>query len=153
MSQRQRIVIAQQQRLALNTSLHTAIRLLRSDTAGLTRYLEEQAAENPHLRLSAPEAPAPGDWLPRWTGVLGPVQQGRGGASEPGAAQPSLIAHVVAAIRALDLTAPAQRIALALAQQNSCEYCVSAHTAIGRKAGLTGDEIAAARAGTGLHAR
>lgn len=41
-----------------------------------------------------------------------------------------------------------ERIALALAQQNSCEYCVSAHTAIGRKTGLTAGEIAAARAGT-----
>ena len=40
-----------------------------------------------------------------------------------------------------------ERIALALAQQNSCEYCLSAHTAIGRKAGLTGDEMAANRAG------
>jgi len=116
MSQRQRIVIAQQQRLALNTSLHTAIRLLRSDTAGLTRYLEEQAAENPHLRLLAPEAPASGDWLPRWTGVLGPSQPGRAGGAETAAPQPSLIAHVLAAIRALDLTRPAQRIALALVE-------------------------------------
>jgi uncharacterized peroxidase-related enzyme len=41
-----------------------------------------------------------------------------------------------------------ERIALALAQQNECEYCVSAHTAIGRKTGLSGDEMAAARAGT-----
>ncbi|MFB1489154.1 MULTISPECIES: carboxymuconolactone decarboxylase family protein [unclassified Thiocapsa] len=41
-----------------------------------------------------------------------------------------------------------ERIALALAQQNSCEYCLSAHTAIGRKAGLDGAEIAANRAGT-----
>lgn len=40
-----------------------------------------------------------------------------------------------------------ERIALALAQQNGCEYCVSAHTAIGRKSGLTGDEIKAARNG------
>lgn len=46
-----------------------------------------------------------------------------------------------------------ERIALALAQQNSCEYCVSAHTAIGRKAGLTGAEIAAARAGASEDAR
>lgn len=46
-----------------------------------------------------------------------------------------------------------ESIALALAQQNSCEYCVSAHTAIGRKAGLTGDEIAAARAGTSEDAK
>jgi uncharacterized peroxidase-related enzyme len=41
-----------------------------------------------------------------------------------------------------------ERIALAVAQQNSCEYCVSAHTAIGRKAGLSNAEIAANRAGT-----
>ena len=40
-----------------------------------------------------------------------------------------------------------ERIALTLAQANGCQYCVSAHTAIGRKVGLTGDEIAAARAG------
>lgn len=46
-----------------------------------------------------------------------------------------------------------ERIALALAQQNSCEYCLSAHTAIGRKAGLSGSEIAAARAGTSEDAR
>jgi uncharacterized peroxidase-related enzyme len=41
-----------------------------------------------------------------------------------------------------------ERIALALAQQNGCEYCVSAHTAIGKKTGLSADEVAAARAGT-----
>ncbi len=46
-----------------------------------------------------------------------------------------------------------ERIALALAQQNTCEYCLSAHTAIGRKAGLTGDEIAAARAGSSEDAK
>jgi uncharacterized peroxidase-related enzyme len=46
-----------------------------------------------------------------------------------------------------------ERIALALAQQNGCEYCVSAHTAIGRKTGLTGDEMAAARAGTSQDAQ
>jgi uncharacterized peroxidase-related enzyme len=40
-----------------------------------------------------------------------------------------------------------ERIALALAQQNSCEYCLSAHTAIGRKAGLDGAEIEANRSG------
>ena len=41
-----------------------------------------------------------------------------------------------------------ERIALALAQQNACDYCVSAHTAIGRKAGLSHAEIEANRAGT-----
>lgn len=128
MSQRQRIVIAQQQRLALNTSLHTAIRLLRSDTAGLTRYLEEQAAENPHLRLMAPEAPALGDWLPRWSGVLGRGHgAGRGLDMLPGRAfaidlhdaanpQPSLVAHVLSAIRAMDLSPADQRVALALVE-------------------------------------
>ncbi len=46
-----------------------------------------------------------------------------------------------------------ERIALALAQQNSCEYCLSAHTAIGRKAGLTGDEMATNRAGSSEDAK
>jgi uncharacterized peroxidase-related enzyme len=41
-----------------------------------------------------------------------------------------------------------ERIALAVAESNSCEYCVSAHCAIGRKAGLDGAEIALNRAGT-----
>lgn len=40
-----------------------------------------------------------------------------------------------------------ERIALALAQQNQCEYCLSAHTAIGQKAGLNEAEIEANRAG------
>ncbi|MGZ8226784.1 MAG: carboxymuconolactone decarboxylase family protein [Methylococcaceae bacterium] len=46
-----------------------------------------------------------------------------------------------------------ERIALGLAQQNSCEYCLSAHTAIGRKAGLTNAEIEANRAGTSQDAK
>ena len=46
-----------------------------------------------------------------------------------------------------------ERIALALAQQNSCEYCLSAHSAIGRKAGLTNAEIEANRAGTSQDAK
>ena len=66
MSQRPRIVIAQQQRLALNASLSSAIRMLRSDAAGLARYLEEQAGENPHIRLVGPEPPALGDCLRMW---------------------------------------------------------------------------------------
>lgn len=40
-----------------------------------------------------------------------------------------------------------ERIALAVAEQNACEYCVSAHTAIGRKAGLSSAEIETNRAG------
>lgn len=116
MSQRPRIVIAQQQRLALNSGLSTSIRLLRSDTAGLTRYLEEQAAENPHVRLVGPEAAALGDWLPRWSGVFGSSAQGATGAAEISASGPSLTAHVIQAIRAMALPHEAQRIALALVE-------------------------------------
>ena len=46
-----------------------------------------------------------------------------------------------------------ERIALALAQQNGCQYCLSAHTAIGRKAGLSSGDIDAARAGSGASDR
>ena len=46
-----------------------------------------------------------------------------------------------------------ERIALVIAQGNACEYCVSAHTAIGRKAGLSGEEMEANRAGTSQDAR
>lgn len=114
MSQRQRIQIAQKQRLALNASLQASIRLLRSDTAGLTRYMEEQAAENPHLRLIGPEAPAVGEWLPRWTGLL-PQPGGAGPMADSSASPaPSLIAHVLAAVQAMALPRPAQKIALAL---------------------------------------
>lgn len=50
-ARRPRLGLTQTQRLSLNTSLHAAISVLRSDAEGLTRYLEEQAADNPHLRL------------------------------------------------------------------------------------------------------
>lgn len=41
----------------------------------------------------------------------------------------------------------AERIALLAAQANRCEYCLSAHSAAGRAAGLPADEIAGARIG------
>ena len=44
-----------------------------------------------------------------------------------------------------------ERIALAVAEQNSCQYCVSAHTAIGSQVGLDNAEIQAARRGTSAH--
>ncbi len=114
--QRPRIVIAQQQRLALNTSLQASIRLLRSDTAGLTRYLEEQAAENPHIRLIPPEPPGPGDWLPRWSGVLAVGSRSGMPDDSIASAQPSLIAHVLGAIDAMNLPVKDQGIALALVE-------------------------------------
>ena len=46
-----------------------------------------------------------------------------------------------------------ERIALAVAEGNGCQYCVSAHTALGRHAGLTNEEMALNRRGTSGDAR
>lgn len=40
-----------------------------------------------------------------------------------------------------------EQIALAVAEANACGYCLAAHTALGKMAGLGPDEIAAARVG------
>jgi uncharacterized peroxidase-related enzyme len=40
-----------------------------------------------------------------------------------------------------------ESIALAVAQENGCDYCLSAHSALGKGAGLGDSDIAAARAG------
>jgi AhpD family alkylhydroperoxidase len=52
--------------------------------------------------------------------------------------------HGIAGNGKLDLQTR-ERITIALAQQNNCDYCLSVHSFIGRRAGLTGDEIAAQR--------
>jgi uncharacterized peroxidase-related enzyme len=41
-----------------------------------------------------------------------------------------------------------EKIALTCAQENKCDYCLAAHTAIGKMAGLTDAEVAAARNAT-----
>jgi AhpD family alkylhydroperoxidase len=46
-----------------------------------------------------------------------------------------------------------ERIALAVAEGNGCQYCVSAHTAIGRHAGLSNDEMQLNRRGTASDAK
>lgn len=109
-SSRQSLTVTQTQKLALNASLFASITLLRSDAAGLTRYLEEQAADNPHLRLMPAPTPGLHDWLPRWSGVL----HGAGAAPEAAGAAPSLIAHVMAALDLMPLPLRDRRIALAL---------------------------------------
>jgi uncharacterized peroxidase-related enzyme len=73
-------------------------------------------------------------------------------AHSPDALKAFLGLHHIAGQGSLD-AATRERIALALAQQNECEYCLSAHTAIGRKAGLNGAEIEANRAGTSQDAK
>jgi uncharacterized peroxidase-related enzyme len=40
-----------------------------------------------------------------------------------------------------------EQIAVAIADRNDCAYCLAAHTALGRKAGATAQEMAAAQAG------
>ena len=68
-------------------------------------------------------------------------------ANSPAALKAFLGLHGIAGDGSLD-PQTRERIALALAQQNSCEYCLSAHTAIGRKAGLDTAEILANRSGS-----
>jgi uncharacterized peroxidase-related enzyme len=43
-----------------------------------------------------------------------------------------------------------EQIALAVAEANGCDYCLSAHTALGRLAGLKDDEIARSREGASI---
>ena len=46
-----------------------------------------------------------------------------------------------------------EQIAVAIADRNDCEYCLAAHTALGRKAGASAEEMSAAQAGQSLDAR
>ncbi len=46
-----------------------------------------------------------------------------------------------------------ERIALTTAEANGCQYCVSAHTAIAQKTGLTAEDIQAARKGASTDAK
>lgn len=106
-----RVTIQQTQRLALNTALHASIRVLGADAEGLTRYLEEQAAENPALRLApAPERPA-GEWLPRWQTAFVSTE-----GHEHAAPDASLVAHVMQNGAACLHNARERQIALALTE-------------------------------------
>lgn len=40
-----------------------------------------------------------------------------------------------------------EQIAVAVADRNACDYCLAAHTALGRKAGVSAADMAAAQAG------
>lgn len=46
-----------------------------------------------------------------------------------------------------------EQLAVAIADLNACEYCLAAHTALGRKAGASAEEMAAAQAGQAQDAR
>ncbi|MDX2198755.1 MAG: carboxymuconolactone decarboxylase family protein [Phycisphaerae bacterium] len=46
-----------------------------------------------------------------------------------------------------------EQIALAVGQANECEYCLAAHSAIGKMVGLTAEQIGDSRIGTAVDAR
>lgn len=109
MKSRNRISVLQTQRMALTTGLATSIRILRADAAGLSRYLEEQAAENPQIILTRPQVQ---DWIPRWKSAF--VSDAE--RPEQEAAGPSLVAHVMGLLVTLRLDQTETRIATALAE-------------------------------------
>lgn len=45
-----------------------------------------------------------------------------------------------------------EQLALTVAQVNECDYCLAAHTAVGRMVGLTADQIRDSRLGTAVDA-
>jgi len=73
-------------------------------------------------------------------------------ANSPSALRAFLGLYSIASEGNLDILTR-ERIAIAVAQQNACQYCVSAHAAIGQKAGLKNTEVDANRAGTSEDAR
>jgi RNA polymerase sigma-54 factor len=109
MKSRSRISVQQTQRLTLTTTLAASIRVLRADAQGLSRYLEEQAAENPALVLTRP---AVSDWTPRWKSALAPAVE----PPEAAAAAPSLVAHALGLIEAMRLPPREARIGEALVE-------------------------------------
>ncbi len=99
--------------LGLNAGLAAGVRVLAEDSWGLTRLLEEQAAQNPALVLGARER-GPRDWTPRWSAAFG--SGGEGGAlPEQAAPLPSLTAHVIAGVAALFPRGRARQVAEVIA--------------------------------------
>jgi AhpD family alkylhydroperoxidase len=46
-----------------------------------------------------------------------------------------------------------EQIALAVAEANACNYCLSAHTALGRRAGLSDEQLSTSREGRAADAK
>jgi RNA polymerase sigma-54 factor len=114
MKARNRISVQQTQRLTLTATLATSIQILRADAQGLSRYLEEQAAENPALQL-APLVPP--DWTPRWRTAFAQAGAARGEVPEAAAAAPSLTAHAMNLVEAIGFSRAEARIAEALVEE------------------------------------
>ncbi len=112
METRQNIRVTQSQRLQLNLGLQASINVLKADAEGLTRFLEEQAAENPRLVLEVP-VQEPADWLPRWERAFANAGLDPDLAASAG---PSLMAHVTGQIAAMALHGAELRVAEVLAE-------------------------------------
>jgi len=67
------------------------------------------------------------------------------------ASSPAALKMMAAAFAALDggtlPKALGEKIAVAVADRNQCSYCLAAHTALGRKAGASADELRQAQQG------
>lgn len=74
------------------------------------------------------------------------------------------IAHSPAALRSMASSFAAlgqgsidrllgEKIAVAVADRNACEYCLAVHTVLGRRAGASAEEMAAAQAGEAADAK
>jgi RNA polymerase sigma-54 factor len=111
MKPRNRTTIAPTQRLQLSLGLAASIRLLRQDASGLAMYLEEQAAENPHLRLTEATGD-PADWLPRWRGAFAAGLA----VNDAPVAGPSLTGHVMTHVDRVFPTGTPRHVALVIVQ-------------------------------------
>lgn len=113
MKQRNRITIAQKQRLSLNTSLVSAIAIMKSDAGSIGTWLEDAAAQNPQLQLTPPPA-LPAIWAPRWHDALSRQSRAGGEPEAMAGPAPGLQAHIAAGLALLRLTPSEMPLALAL---------------------------------------
>lgn len=111
MTQAPRTTLSTRTSLRLNVGIAASVQVLAQTSWGLRRYLEEQAQENPMLRVETVE-PGPRDWLPRWTSAFARAE---GREFDGIAAGPSLNAHVMAEVQRLFPAGRPRRIAEALA--------------------------------------
>ncbi len=96
----------------------------------------------------------PGHTTPDRQALLAPIQQAFGvtpNMFKAVANAPAALKSMWAAFGALGSGSISPRlgeqIAVAVADRNACAYCLAAHTALGRKAGASAEDMAAAQAG------
>jgi uncharacterized peroxidase-related enzyme len=116
-----------------------------------TKGVAEQPGEIPMSRIAAIDpSTAPATVKP----LLDGVQRGLGAipnlfrvAAQSPAALESLVAQFGAISKGSFDGRTREAVALAVSESNACDYCLSAHTQLGRRAGLNDDALAKARNG------